>query len=857
MNPNTLKKKTLKKASLLSIMLLSAGMAMANITAIATGAWETASNWSSGTVPISTDNVVIPAGITITVTTAGGDMCASLTIAATGTFIINNNDNFSIGGNLTNAGTFTANTGSFLTFFGFSNDVVSGGGTYFIAGTIGMNMGSTNTALDVQDANFIAGINAGGKYYFSLQQGTFKMNCAGNLANFYSSGSSNSLTIPYGVVIESDNGTMYLCNNAATGKAILSGKLFLNGGTVAVQTGQALNSGRDFQYKVNGGTPQLYVASGALLIGAGFNALAATDYIDFHMTGGAIILAYNGYSKWITFQLADVVGGKTFMSGGTIILQDACNANIEDLDMGGANVAATQYSVTGGTVQLGYYNTQAGSSYFGIDAQPTTNYPNIIFAAGVAKNVSAFKTGNINMLSLYVNSNMTFDATGFPVVNIMSNNGSYAFDDEGGFIESTNTVKFSGNTPQYITSSTLASETFYNLNIANTSGNVILNVPANVSKTLSFTSGKLDASNKSVTITSGSNAITGASSTSYIITGNGVASTGLLNIQNIPTNTNTVFPIGTSTYYLPATLNPGANAGNSYAAFVFQGATTNAMANGPAFNAGSLAKIVNAVWNISRTAGSGTASLTLNWASSGTALEGSTFQTFGMGIGISQYTGGKWQLATGTGNVATETANSSFSSFTQFGVGALNTVLPIVISDFNASLENNKTVLLSWKVSDGGGDIIGFVVQRSNDASAWKAIGTVRAFSNPNTFSNYTFTDESPASGVNYYRLMIQSSDGTNTYSVIRPVMLSSIAGITVFPNPANNTIHVSAGTDKSWINIRLINMSGQVLQSATPAATGGSFISMDVNNYPAGVYLLQVMGTDKILQTSTVVIRH
>ncbi len=149
-----------------------------------------------------------------------------------------------------------------------------------------------------------------------------------------------------------------------TGDMILSGELFLNGGIVNVQTGQGFNSGQDFQYHVNGGLPQLYISAGTLNIGAGFNASLPTDYIDFNMSGGTVILALNGYSDWITFQLADVVGGKTVMSGGTIILQDACNANIEDLDMGGANVAATLYSVTGGTVQLGYTNTQNSSCLF-------------------------------------------------------------------------------------------------------------------------------------------------------------------------------------------------------------------------------------------------------------------------------------------------------------------------------------------------------------------------------------------------------------------------------------------------------------------------------------------------------------
>lgn len=414
-----------------SILLIGAThLQAANITAIATGNWENTATWSTGTIPAAADNVTIPTGFTVTAT-AAGDLCANLSITGTGRLNINNASSLSIGGNFSNAGTFSAVAGSTLTFNGNANSTITGGGTYTIAGKIVLNMGAAATALDVQDAKFIAGINAGGNYYFTFTRGTFKMNNAGTLNDCYNSGSTNALTIPFGVVIESDAGVLNLCKNATTNNAILSGKLFINGGTVNVQTGQPFNSGRDFRYQVNGGTPQLYIASGSLNVGAGFNALANTDFIDFQMTGGTMTMAVNGYSNWITFQLADVVGGRTFMSGGLIVLQDACNANIEDLDMGGANVAATQYSVIGGTVQLGYAATQPGSTFFGIQPEPATNYPNLQFAAGTAKTASAFTNGNMNVLSLFVGSNMTFDATNIPNFTVLGTNGTYAFDDEG------------------------------------------------------------------------------------------------------------------------------------------------------------------------------------------------------------------------------------------------------------------------------------------------------------------------------------------------------------------------------------------------------------------------------------------
>jgi hypothetical protein len=796
--------------------------------------------------------VIIPAGITITVKVSG-DLCSKLSVASTGTLVVNTNATLNIGGDFINAGSFTATAGSTIIFSGTFNSVVSGGGTYIIAGTIVLNMSSASTTLDVQDPNFILGINSGAKYYFSFLKGTWKMDNSAILNDSYNTGSSNALTVPYSVTIESDAGMMNLGRNALTGNMILSGQLFLNGGTVNVQTGQGFNSGQDFQYHVNGGSPKLHVSAGTLNIGAGFNASVPTDYIDFNMSGGTVILALNGYSDWITFQLADVVGGKTVMSGGTIILQDACNANIEDLDMGGANVAATQYSVTGGTVQLGYTNTQNSSAYFGINAEPATNYPNIDFEAGVVKNAQAFKTGNINMLSLHVNTNMTFDATGFPVVNIMSNNGTFAFDDEGGFIQSNNTVTFSGSVPQLISSTSLTNEIFYNLTISNSSGKVILGVPVTITNQLSFISGLLDASNNSITLSAGNIPVTGASPSAYIITGDGVTTTGQMSIDNLLTNTSTLFPIGTANYYLPATVNTGANAGNSYSAFVFQGLTTNALENGPSFSAGVLSKSLAAEWNLTQTTGSGNASLTLNWASSGTTFEGSAFQSYGLNIGISQYSAGGWQMATGNGSVATQTATSIFNSFSQFSVVGSGVILPILLSDFNANLKTDNSVNLTWEYGDGA-DIRDFVVQKSNNGNSWNTIGTVESNSDISDATHYSLLDPDPETGANYYRLIVQNNKGDNSISMIREVNLVSKAKVSFSPNPARNTIYISASANDNSLYIKFMAVSGVLLQSRM-IEKGTANSSIDVSVYPSGIYFLEVLDSDKILTSGTILI--
>ncbi|HSY77598.1 MAG TPA: hypothetical protein VK890_12110, partial [Bacteroidia bacterium] len=197
-------------AGLLFVFLSLVANATTN-TASYTGAWESAGNWSLGHSPLVTEDVVIPSGISMSVNAA--DSCLSLTINSTGSVTINSYSNLAIAGNFSNAGTFTTCSTSTLSFTAASNSTITGGGSYTIAGTVVLDMGSATTLLDVQSSGFISGINAGGNYYFTFTRGTWKMDNTGTLNDCYNSGSSNSLVINYGSVIESDKGTMNLARN--------------------------------------------------------------------------------------------------------------------------------------------------------------------------------------------------------------------------------------------------------------------------------------------------------------------------------------------------------------------------------------------------------------------------------------------------------------------------------------------------------------------------------------------------------------------------------------------------------------------------------------------------------------------
>lgn len=183
-----------------------------------------------------------------------------------------------------------------------------------------------------------------------------------------------------------------------------------------------------------------------------------------------------------------------------------------------------------------------------------------------------------------------------------------------------------------------------------------------------------------------------------------------------------------------------------------------------------------------------------------------------------------------------------------------NGTLPIFLTSFEAAL-NNDVVNLTWTTSaEINSDHFG--VEKSTDASHWNTIGTVAAAGFSSIPINYSFSDESPASGVSYYRLQMIDKDGKYKYSPFKVVNGGIVKGMSVFPNPVNNYVNVTFGNDiKTGLTLRLLNQFGQVLHQRKLADAAGTTISIPVSNYPQGSYILQVTGEDGSKQTRKLLI--
>jgi hypothetical protein len=201
------------------------------------------------------------------------------------------------------------------------------------------------------------------------------------------------------------------------------------------------------------------------------------------------------------------------------------------------------------------------------------------------------------------------------------------------------------------------------------------------------------------------------------------------------------------------------------------------------------------------------------------------------------------------------------SSPNLYGPAALNksgtipgSTLPVVLVGFSAVLNSNKTITLDWNtmMEVNAND---FVIERSADGSVWNAIGTVAAKGNSATQTDYTFTDEMPGAGINYYRLKMTDLDNRYGYTEVKVIRSSSVvSSVSFFPNPARDYVNVSLGQAAgAETTIRLVNLSGQVLQEKK--AAGGGIVSFPVQQYTAGLYILVVTGADGSRESSKLMI--
>ncbi len=187
------------------------------------------------------------------------------------------------------------------------------------------------------------------------------------------------------------------------------------------------------------------------------------------------------------------------------------------------------------------------------------------------------------------------------------------------------------------------------------------------------------------------------------------------------------------------------------------------------------------------------------YASGGTVFLSNTQTTLTVTLGYTPVVGDAFVIITGTSRVGTfMTTNlpslpAGLAWAVQYNTNnvtlSVTTAAPVELTQFKAHIEGAATHL-DWTTATETNNK-GFSIERSPDGVHWKTLDFMDGKGNSHEEVFYSFIDEQPLFGLNYYRLLQVDFDGHETRSPMVHVARKGQPGqVLVYPNP------VVAGTD-------------------------------------------------------------
>ncbi len=749
---------------LLSVILIAKLMNAQTWDGSASTDWNTAANWSTNTVPISTSSIIIPGGVP---------------------------NNPALPSNITLAG-LTMNTAGVLNFNGFA----------LTTGNLNLNNATLNNSSGVTD---------------------IVINCSGSTLQYASTTVNDNLTVNVsgtGIFYEGfpaanvhNGNTNFVLNGAGEFQSSYSGASTFNGNltvtrTVAGTTTLFVNGHNgitgNFTYNNNAGGITSINSSGV-----------SPAAVAPSITGTVNITVANGGPFTMRRIINNTAGGTinvvttyALVTHDTLMVTDAtfsgmATGNIDDFD---------RLQITG---NLTVSDLAANSNSFYYRGSVVNGNTSFTVNSGVIL-YEAYQRSNV------YNGNATFVRNGGGIeINYDTDtrfNGNLTLNSVSGISFGTsNKSIFSGTTAATIEQQGTQTITIPRIEIAKTgSGSLTLNDPVLISNNVLFTSGNIVSSGTNFLSFLAGSTHTGASTTSKV--------TGVVRKTG---NTAFTFPVGTANSLNTVAMTAPAVATDVFSAEYIK-KNPHLDGYDTSNHAPTMQRISGCeYWMANRILGTSNVTLTFSYQPpcSGTPgyisnpafariarWTGSTWENLGSGGS----TGGT------TGTVTTAGPVTNFSPFTFGSVDISINPLPLSLISFIATKQNTKA-LLRWQTSNEI-NVSHFEVEHSGDGNIFRKIAEVTA-TNAAGIQNYEVADGGAQQGANYYRLKMVDVDGKSKYSHIVKVDFAKFMTVSLWPNPARDEVVIQS--DKKITNIEVIDMSGRSVLQMRPSANNRYRLSM------------------------------
>jgi hypothetical protein len=169
-------------------------------------------------------------------------------------------------------------------------------------------------------------------------------------------------------------------------------------------------------------------------------------------------------------------------------------------------------------------------------------------------------------------------------------------------------------------------------------------------------------------------------------------------------------------------------------------------------------------------------------------------------------------------------------------------IIPVRLSVF-AAQKAGAVTRVSW-TTEQEINSKEFAVERSTDGGrTWTTVAVVPAAGNSSLKRQYSVVDNTPAKGVNLYRLRSVDVDNRFTNSDIKAVLFGQLDAVLVTPNPASSFVNVyMSKNNNSLSHIIVSDANGKLVEKIS---TADQTHQINVSRYAKGIYVIKVIGTE------------
>ena len=171
-------------------------------------------------------------------------------------------------------------------------------------------------------------------------------------------------------------------------------------------------------------------------------------------------------------------------------------------------------------------------------------------------------------------------------------------------------------------------------------------------------------------------------------------------------------------------------------------------------------------------------------------------------------------------------------------------ILSQAVLDFEVVQTLGGNAMLQWN-SYVGNELDYFEAERSADGHSWQLLGIVDLPTDATNRFTYSFLDDSPNKGLNYYRVKQVLKDGTTQYTEVQSLNIVQTSTIAGFPNPVYDRINIAPDEEVEEFCFELKDLLGKIVRK------GCNQLLVDVYDLPTGTYMLSFYHTNGKLITT------